>query len=64
MDINPQIKYRFSSASSRTVTITSRLGEDAARTAAMEYLWGPAHSWCSNRGVGLHLIEEIADAPR
>lgn len=56
-DLNPQMRYEFRSAKGVVVTITSRLGESAARTAAMEYLWGPAHGWCRNIGMGLHLLD-------
>lgn len=40
--MNEEVVYTFRSASSRTVTIKSRLGEEAARAAAMKHLWGPA----------------------
>ena len=55
-------QYTFRSAKGgNTVTITSRMGEDSARRAAMEYFWGPPREWCLNKGRGLHLIEEKTD---
>ena len=52
-------QYTFRSAKGgNSVTITSRMGEEAARSKAMEYFWGPAHGWCLNRGIGLHLVKE------
>ena len=57
--------YTFRSAKNREITIKST-AEDIARHVAMFNLWGPAHGWCSNRGVGLHLtsVTECAtDAP-
>jgi len=52
-------QYTFRSAKGgNSVTITTRMGEDSARKAAMEHFWGPAYGWCLNEGRGLHLIEE------
>lgn len=51
------IRYTFKSAKGIEVTITSRMGEDAARSAAMLHLWGPPSGWCRNVGAGLHLIQ-------
>lgn len=52
---NQQI-YEFSSAKGCTVTVTTRLGEDAARVRAMEHLWGPPRGIYANRGTGLILV--------
>jgi hypothetical protein len=54
--MNPQIEYIFRSHKGINVTITSRLGEDSARQAAMEHIWGPAYDWCMNVGAGLDLV--------
>jgi hypothetical protein len=35
----------FQSATGKTVTIKSSMGEDSARSAAMEYFWGPSRPW-------------------
>lgn len=61
--MNTQAKYTFKSAKGIDVTITSRMGEDSARSAAMLHLWGPPSGWCQNKGDGLHLIwrEEVSD---
>lgn len=55
--MNPKINYTFKSVTGQTVTISSRMGESAARTKAMEHFWGPPIKWCGNRGEGLDLIE-------
>lgn len=62
IDLNPQTKYTFKSAKAgQEVTITSRMGEDSARNAAMFHLWGPPKARFPNIGTGLHLVrvEEI-----
>lgn len=60
--MNPVVKYTFKSAKGIDVTISSRMGEDAARSAAMLHLWGPPYGWCQNRGEGLHLIKTEIEA--
>ena len=55
--MNPQVKYTFKSHKGQDVTITSRMGENAARSEAMLHFWGPPHSWCQNVGFGLSLTE-------
>ena len=55
--MNPSTQYTFRSAKGQIVNITSRLGEDSARSAAMLHFWGPAHGWCQNIGTGLTLLE-------
>ena len=54
--MNSKRQYQFSSAKGCTVTVTTRLGEDAARTRAMEHLWGPPRGIYANRGHGLMLL--------
>lgn len=63
--MNPQVTYTFKSAKGIDVTITSRMGEDSARSAAMLRLWGPPNNWCFNKGKGLHLVkaEALRDNP-
>ena len=62
--MQPQVKYTFKSAKGLEVTITSRLGEDSARSAAMLHFWGLPYGWCQNKGTGLHLTEtkELTEA--
>ena len=57
--MNPKVKYTFKShKGGAQVTITSRMGEDSARSAAMEYFWGaPNNVWIFNGGLGLDLVE-------
>lgn len=55
--MNDLLKYTFKSAKGIDVTVTSRMGEDSARSAAMLHLWGPPSGWCRNVGSGLHLIK-------
>lgn len=62
IEFNPQTKYTFKSArGGQEVTITSRLGEDSARNAAMQHLWGPPKAYFPNVGTGLHLtnVEDV-----
>jgi len=54
--MQPSFKYTFRSAKGNEVTITSRMGEDAARSAAMKHFWGPPSGWCQNIGTGLDLL--------
>lgn len=60
-DMNPAVKYTFHSAKGTYVTIKTRMGEDAAREAAMKEVWGPPTGWCLNQGRGLVLTakEEV-----
>jgi hypothetical protein len=56
--------YEFRSAKGTTVTVSSGLGEDSARQAAMKQLWGPAKPPVfMNRGEGLHLVKISREAP-
>jgi len=61
--MEPNFKYTFRSAKGHNVTITTRMGEDSARTAAMEHFWGPPSGWCHNVGTGLDLksTERVAE---
>ena len=56
--MNPEKQYTFKShKGGAEVTITTRMGEDAARSRAMDYFWGPPNNdWCFNRGTGLDLV--------
>jgi hypothetical protein len=57
-ELNEKLSYMFSSAKGgRQVTVTSRMGVDMARRAAMEYFWGPPTPGWPGNGTGLHLIE-------
>lgn len=61
-DLNPQTRYTFKSAKGgQEVIITSRLGEDSARNAAMFHIWGPPKAYFPNVGTGLHLtrVEDL-----
>ncbi len=55
--LNPVTAYEFRSVTGQMVTIRSRLGEQAARKAAMEHLWGDrVPTIPSERGSGLDLV--------
>lgn len=60
-DLRPVRHYLFRSATGLTVDISSRLGEDSARIAAMQHFWGPpCQRVCGGRysGTGLSLIAQ------
>jgi hypothetical protein len=57
--MNENKQYEFVSATGTKVIVTTRMGEDSARSEAMLFLWGPPNNvWCFNKGEGLHLIRE------
>jgi|SoimicMinimDraft_1059729.scaffolds.fasta_scaffold19837_2 hypothetical protein len=59
--MRPKIRYEFRSHKGDKVLVVSRMGEEAARSAAMKHLWGPPSGWCLNRGTGLFLVSETEE---
>jgi hypothetical protein len=58
VEMNEKLSYTYRSAKGgNIVTISSRMGEDAARRAAMAHFWGPPTKGWPGNGLGLHLIE-------
>lgn len=54
--MNPISIYEFRSAKGITIEVSSRLGEDSARSHAMYSIYGQPYSPFFNIGTGLHLI--------